>query len=360
MWLKNEVATTNMKKPILFFLLLIFSVQSFAFEGSYEKYVGIYSWQGAARFRVYIQDSTNQLMISISEEGVFSLVESGADRFKINFPDIGESKNHYISFATKNGIASSMTWNLPSGKQFSGKRIKKLDKYAIDVDSQLNQKLETDDFEIWYALIDSVEARGIFNSFKENYDSLSNKFKLSDLEKLKVKIYPNKLHYAIGINLPDRMSSLLTATEYGPNMIMMGSPRALLNTPYYEMTISKGILHEFVHVLHRNYSDNAFNTGWLYEGLAIYATKCCHNFEPHEIRYFKKKKRLSFKKINSDMMMKKKYEAGPFIVEFIDNVYGWDTLIALMKEDADFQTVLGKSQDEIEKEFYDHLERKYF
>ena len=60
------------------------------------------------------------------------------------------------------------------------------------------------------------------------------------------------------------------------------------------------------------------------------------------------------------MMMKKKYQAGPFIVEFIDNVYGWDTIISLMKEDADFQKVLGKSQDEIEKEFYDYLERKYF
>lgn len=352
-----------MKKLILFFLLIIFSVQSYAFKGSYEKYVGIYSWQGAARFRVYIQDSTNQLMISISEEGVFSLMESGVDRFKINginFSGLGESEGHYISFATKDDIANSITWNLPSGKQFSGERIKKLDKYAIDVDSQLNQKLETDDFEIWYSLIDSVEARGIFNSFKENYDSLSDKFKLADLEKLKVKIYPNKLHYAIGINLPDRMSSILTATEYGPNMIMMGSPRILINTPYYEMTISKGVLHEFVHVLHRNYSNNAFNTGWLYEGVAIYATKCCHNYEPHEIRYFKKKKRLSFNKINSDMMMKKKYQAGPFIVEFIDNVYGWDTIISLMKEDADFQKVLGKSQDEIEKEFYDYLERKYF
>ena len=117
-------------------------------------------------------------MISISEEGVFSLMESGVDRFKINginFSGLGESEGHYISFATKDDIANSITWNLPSGKQFSGERIKKLDKYAIDVDSQLNQKLETDDFEIWYSLIDSVEARGIFNSFKENYDSLEFK-----------------------------------------------------------------------------------------------------------------------------------------------------------------------------------------
>jgi hypothetical protein len=88
----------------------------------------------------------------------------------------------------------------PAVNNLAGSGSKKLDKYAIDVDSQLNQKLETDDFEIWYSLIDSVEARGIFNSFKENYDNLSDKFKLADLEKLKVKIYPNKLHYAIGIN----------------------------------------------------------------------------------------------------------------------------------------------------------------
>ena len=352
-----------MKKLVFFFLLFASSFQTYAFESEYDKYVGIYSWQGAARFRVYIQDRTNQLMISISEEGVFSLINSGKDSFKIKdigIPGADRHNNNQIVFTIKEGIATGISWYLPSGKQFSGERIKKLDKYAIDVDSQLNQKLGTDDFVIWYSLKDSVESKRIFKVFKENYDSLCDKFNLTDLEKLIVKIYPSKLDYSIGINLPDRKSSILTATEFGPKMIMMASPRILLNTPYYEMTMSKGILHEFVHVLHRNYSDNAFNTGWLYEGAAIYTTKCCHEYEPDDIRYFKKKKRLSFNKINSDVMMKKKYEAGPFIIEFIDNVYGWGSVISLMKEDVNFEKVLGKSLDQIEKEFYNYLEDKYF
>ncbi len=338
-------------KILLIFFLLAFSVFGRNHITESKKYTGIYSWVNSARFRVYLQDKTDRLMISISEEGVYQLTKERNDTFSID-----GLTGHEIAFSSEGDKIEGISWNLPSGKSFQGKRITKLDDFAIDVDSQLNEELVSSGFILKYAPEDGEEARKVFQALDSNYDRFREQFGFENLERITVKIYPSKLHYTIGINLPDRQSSIMSATEFGKKMICMTSPRVLQNTPYYEMSLSRGILHEFVHVLHRNYSDNAFNTGWLYEGVAIYTTKCCHNYDPMDIKYFKKQKRLPFKKFVYGM---KKYEAGPFIVEFMDKVYGWDKVLKLLMEDGDIEKVFGKSQSAIESEFYDYLEKNY-
>ena len=139
----------------------------------------------------------------------------------------------------------------------------------------------------------------------------------------------------------------------------MTTPRILQGKAYLDLVAKKGALHEFVHVLHKNVSNQADKTGWLYEGVAIYLSKCCHEFNPKDFRYLRNKKRLSFKKIEADPMFKKKYVLGPYIVEFIEQKYGWNKVLELMKNNGNIKSTFGVATSGFEPQFYDYLEKKY-
>jgi hypothetical protein len=64
-----------------------------------------------------------------------------------------------------------------------------------------------------------------------------------------------------------------------------------------------------------------------------------------------------YAKINADPFYRKKYEMGPFIVEFLVQTYGWERVVELMQQGGDVEKVLEQPQAAVEQACYDYLDQ---
>lgn len=321
-----------------------------------DKYVGIYRVGSSFQMRVYISNG-NQLMLSVPQEPDYKLINQTKHRF-----DIKGLKGYQVVFQIRKNSSKKFTIIRPR-KDFPNDlvavRKKKLDRFAIDVDAKLTETKESTHFRFKFSKVDVNEIPTIEQSLEANYVELLKRFDIEQLPKVLVNIYPNKSTYLIAVNQPTSNIQIQLATEWGKQEIRMTSTQVLKGKNYLDMVTKRGALHEFVHVLHKNISNKASNPGWLYEGTAMYLSKCCMEFKPKKIGYLRNKKRYSFQKIERDPTYKKKYVVGPYIVEFIEQKYGWVKVLELMKNEGNIQQTFGINQTAFETQFYDFLEKKY-
>ncbi|MEM1406922.1 MAG: hypothetical protein AAGG59_09125, partial [Bacteroidota bacterium] len=71
------------------------------------------------------------------------------------------------------------------------------------------------------------------------------------------------------------------------------------------------------------------------------------------------KKYPSWSKIEKDRSGEIKYDLGFYILEFIDNKYGWDKILALIISNGDIESTLRMEHKQFEHEFYAYLEERY-
>jgi hypothetical protein len=184
---------------------------------------------------------------------------------------------------------------------------------------------------------------------EKNYKRILNDFKLKAIPNVSVRIYPDLVSFHKGINFPDAPDQVL-ATSFGKDDIRMVTPN---NAGPEGWMLSHFAPHEFTHCVHLNIDYSPNNPRWLWEGVAQYEARWF--FDPAELEVIKQKQFPSFADLNNGM----EYMLGYVIIEAIKDLWGFDTVIDLIKSRGDVKKILKTDEKLFEKKIYEHIYRKY-
>ena len=119
------------------------------------------------------------------------------------------------------------------------------------------------------------------------------------------------------------------------------------------LMLMKGVAHEFTHCVHLNIDYSPNNPRWLWEGVAMFESEWF--FDPKEIDIIKNKEFPQLATLNNGM----EYMLGYVIIEAIKDIWGFDTVIKLIKKRGDVQAVLKLNENQFEEKIFEHIYKKY-
>ncbi len=111
--------------------------------------------------------------------------------------------------------------------------------------------------------------------------------------------------------------------------------------------------HEFTHCVHLNIDYSPNNPRWLWEGVAQYEAGWF--FDPNELEIIRKKEFPRFADLNNGT----EYMLGFVLIEAIKDIWGFDAVIRLIKDQGDVQKVLKTNEHQFEEKVFEHIYEKY-
>ncbi len=326
--------------PLCFLVYTVKSQNPAGHSGNGSAYVGKYESNGTI---VQIALIKKALVLIVPGAPVQSLKSIGANKFKTDaFSD------EIFLFIEKNGKIETMVSQRP-GVLLELKKISDTADNFNQQDSILTLKKSTAHFSFLYNSIDSVSVVNIAEKLEGNYKKILRDLKVKKMSVTTVRIYPDLASFRQGIHFPNAPDFIL-ATAFGKNDFRMASPNI---KGIDSMMLQKGITHEFTHCVHLNIDYSPNNPRWLWEGVAMFESDWF--FDPREIDIIKNRDFPSLSALNNGM----EYMLGYVVIEAIKDIWGFDTVINLIKKRGNAQFVLKLNQKEFEARIYEYIYNKY-
>jgi hypothetical protein len=330
-------------------------------SGDLEKYVGYYDVgvkPGHPSFRARMYLRGPELYIIFDGDKDHRLIMQDHGQLRYEFDTLSR---YTMTFAFENNRVKTFKVARPRDKwstDLYGSRNSSLDQFAVDTEALLDHVLSTTHFNFYSPAADSATTKKFSALLEKNYDDLLRSFGLTSIDKISIRVYPDLATYHNSVLTPNapawQMGRAWTKKE-----IRMLSPGVAQNISKEEINLNEIVLHEFVHCLHLHLVKTATRVpGWLWEGVAMYKG-CCEWGDPKTLEYLIKKKYPTLKEITMDNTHQKKYDLGYYLIEFVDETYGWEKVQALIRNNGDIKNVLNISVRDFEKKFYDFMERNY-
>ncbi len=224
---------------------------------------------------------------------------------------------------------------------------------------------ETENFIFYYYEREKPIMDIFIEKLESNYDRLVQKYLEGEGKKIeggKTKAYiydtANKYYHA---DAKMRNTTVLRTSSGGTayknsNTVKIISPYAI-ERPRSVQHSSEVLLHEFTHIVTTTLDkDLGKKARWLSEGISTYEANQ-HNTIP---LYMKQGNFSTLKKLNDDGNNDNlEYTSGYFLIEFIEEIWGTDTLKKLIKSGGNIQSSLGISELEFEKRWREFVTKKY-
>ncbi len=271
------------------------------------------------------------------------LIHVEGNKFKTN--TFGDES---FTFSEKNGKVEEMI-SQRTGGSLKLKKISDTPDNLNDTDSLLPLRKTTDHFSFYYSHVDSGEINALADKLESDYLKIVSDFKIENLPTTVVRIYPDLQSFHKGINFPNAPNNLL-ATAFGKDDFRMASPKSVGADSSF---LYKGMAHEFTHCVHLNIDYSPNNPRWLWEGVAMYEANWF--LDPKEISAIRHKKFPHLASLDNGM----EYTLGFVIIEAINDIWGFETIIKLIKKKGDSFAVLQIREKEFEKKIFDHIYGKY-
>lgn len=329
---------------VLLFLYLIINIacaQKRSLHSEYNSYAGKYEMNG---FVVQVAIYHDTVTLVIPGAPLQKLISVGNHRFK--------SEDYNDSYFTFIPDGKRITKMISQGNNNTVELIKVSDKpdRVNKGDSLLSLKKSTPHFLFLFSEIDIPSVDTIARRLESSYQKIVSDFNIKGLPVITVRIYPTAKSFHDGINFPDAPPNIL-ATAFGKKDVRMISPHAV--TPEEGEMLLHHITHEFVHCVHLNIEYAPNNPRWLWEGIAMYESGWFMN--PAEMDIIRNKTFPPLMSLNNGA----EYELGYAILEAIHDLWGFNTIIDLIKKKGDTNACLQLSQEEFDRKVYDQIYRKY-
>jgi hypothetical protein len=309
-------------------------------SGKITKYIGKYEANGMV---VQIVLNKKSLTLIVPGAPVQEMIPAGPNTFRSTaFSD------ELFLFPEKNGKIEEMV-SQRSGQSLKLKKISDIPDDFNKTDSLLNLKKSTGHFLFLYSKLDSVSVNHIADRLESDYKKVLSDFKIGKIPVTVVRIYPDQASFHQGINFPNAPAEVL-ATAFGKNDFRMVSPNA---SNVDSGMLMKGVTHEFTHCVHLNIDYSPNNPRWLWEGVAMFESGWF--FDPAEIDIIKNKNFPRLSALNNGM----EYMLGYVIIEAISTIWGFDTVIGLIKKRGDVQAVLKLNQAQFEEKIFEAIYKRY-
>jgi hypothetical protein len=310
------------------------------YNKSNAKYYGKYATKGLI---VQVTQSDSSLVLAMPGAPFQLLIPVADNKFKtVTF---GEE---IFVFEERNGKVDQMISQRKGGSLKLRKISDTPDNFNIG-DSLLPLRKTTEHFIFFYSEVDSDDIDALASRLETDYVKIVSDLKVANLPNTSVRIYSDLQSFHRGINFPDAPANIL-ATAFGKNDFRMVSPKTAGADSLF---IYKGMSHEFTHCVHLNIDYSPNNPRWLWEGVAMYEADWF--LDPKELSYITSKKFPRLASLGNGM----EYELGFVIIEAIRELWGFDTVIGLIKTRGDSNKVLQLSEKEFEKEIFSHIYSKY-
>lgn len=213
-------------------------------------------------------------------------------------------------------------------------------------------QLETNHF-IFYSNEQDMEClEDLSNTLKNNYSRVTDILKTSLDKKIDVYIYSDLSTYHKAINQPNAPNTFFADAD--SNSIRMVNPLVL--DIYTYPIIMKSVVHELVHVVIHNINSNIPKS--LDEGIATYLAGNNEGVDQIITEVKAGKKIPTIRDLDTDAITFSKiggYEFSYLLIEYTVKTYGYDKLIAFIKEPTKFDEIFGISLDDFEKEWIDYI-----
>lgn len=307
----------------------------------YGRFTGKYETEGTV---IQFALLNEMLVLIVPGAPVQELKYTGENEFKsVVF------KGQYFIFTETNGSITGVTTKdqhgTHTGKKISGNATV----LSEAMDSLLVLRKSTEHFVFHYSATDSAIIDTISFDMEQNYKRILNDFKLEKIPTVNVRVYPSLKSFHNGINFPDAPDQVL-ATAFGKDDIRMVSP----NNPGPEgWMLTHFAPHEFTHCVHLNLDYSPNNPRWLWEGVAQYEAGWF--FDPKELEEIKKKEFPRLADLNNGM----EYMLGFVLIEAIRDLWGFDAVIGLIKNQGDVQKVLKLNERQFEELVFGQIYQKY-
>ncbi|MEO9482760.1 MAG: hypothetical protein ABJG47_04915 [Ekhidna sp.] len=240
-----------------------------------------------------------------------------------------------------------------------GYRNDRLNELAIDTEQELTESSKTTHFEFAYSKSDSALVPNVALRLEESFKVLTKDFQLDDFPVTSIKIYPDIKTYHNAVLTPGAPKWQM-GRAWDENEIRMLSTIVASEIREEEVDLYEMIMHEFIHCIHLSKLSNTQRApGWLWEGIATYKGCCQWTDNPFQLDYMKNGNYPSLKQIEKDRTAQLKYDLGYYIITSIEEKYGWDAVLDLIKTNGDIKRSLNVSVKQFQKEFYAYLEEKY-
>ena len=308
----------------------------------HARYVGKYEMDGNV---IQFALQNGRLVLVAPGAPIQELEYRGKNKFQSKV-----FKDQLFVFAEVNGQVVEVSTGAGQGASFKGKKIADdVELLSVAMDSLLTFQKSTEHFFLRYSGVDAVIADTIAMDMEKNYTRILHDFKLEKIAMVTVRIYPDLESFHKGINFPNAPEQVL-ATAFGKDDIRMVSPR---NAGPERWMLEYAAPHEFTHCVHLNIDYSPNNPKWLWEGVAQYEARWF--FDPNELENITRKDFPSLATLDQGM----EYMLGFVVIEAIKDLWGFDTVIDLIKNQGDVQKVLGIDQREFEEKIFERIYSKY-
>ncbi|HET6541431.1 MAG TPA: hypothetical protein VFG46_13165 [Chryseolinea sp.] len=307
----------------------------------HARYVGKYEMNGSV---IQFTLQNGRLVLVVPGAPIQELEYLGNNKFQSKV-----FKDGLFVFVEDNGQVVEVNTGAQQGA-FKGKKIAdNVELFSVAMDSILTFHKSTEHFLLRYSGVDAVIADTIAMDMEKNYTRILHDFKLEKIPLVTVRIYPDLESFHRGINFPGAPDQVL-ATAFGKDDIRMVSPR---NAGPERWMLAYAAPHEFTHCVHLNVDYSPNNPKWLWEGVAQYEARWF--FDPNELESIKKKEFPSLASLDQGM----EYMLGFVVIEAIKDLWGFDTVINLIKNHGDVQKVLNIDQIKFEEKIFERIYSKY-
>jgi hypothetical protein len=305
------------------------------------RFVGKYEMNGNT---IQFALQSDSLVLIVPGAPIQQLKYVGGNKFQSRvFTD------QFFEFTETNGEVTEVNTGERDGA-FKGKKIAAEVTLLSEVmDSLLIVQKSTEHFLFRYGVGDSVAVDTIAMDMEKNYTRILLDFGLESIPRVTVRIYPDLESFHKGINFPGAPDQIL-ATAFGKDDIRMVSPN---NAGRERWMLKYGVPHEFTHCVHLNIDYSPNNPRWLWEGVAQFEAGWF--FDPAELENIRSKEYPVLAELNNGM----EYMLGFVVIEAIKNLWGFDTVIDLIKNQGNVPQVLNIDDKTFEKKIFDWIYKKY-
>ncbi len=208
---------------------------------------------------------------------------------------------------------------------------------------------------------DSLNIVALSRALEENYSRIGNNLNTVPAKNIEVNIYGQRWRY------------IKATGHWGASGNIEGiSKLHFVENTWLETEISKIAIHEFAHTvvlkllidkepkpLNAEVFDEKFSAFpiWLWEGLSVYEAE--QFYDPKSLSYLNKGAYPQLSELNDRSKGQKIYTCGFTIIEYILTEYGKNKLIKLIESYGDLENVLGVTERQFSKNWYEFVNNKY-
>ncbi len=215
---------------------------------------------------------------------------------------------------------------------------------------------ETEHFRLYCTPADSVSCQKVLDVAEKNFKQCSHDFNHSYSAKINFYIFPclQDLHNAVGQpHAPDRVANI-----YKPEIHSFFTVNPERSGSYHS---TESLLNLNMHGITSLFIQDKYHTNipfWFTHGIGLYRA---HYIDPKIVNQLLQNPQLipSLQQLEDFDSSSDSYRACSYLmIEFINNQWGWDTMLAVLADYGSFEKILGISKEKFKNQFIDYLKKE--